>query len=95
MTITHSQTTAETWKTRRYLRLDANKTAELSDGEGGTVSIRILDMSAAGARLQIDRPFEFPETFSLSVTTSARTEGVTVRCRLRWQRDLEAGVTFF
>lgn len=80
---------------RRYLRFSSIKTAEIAfETCLPRTTVRILDLSSAGARLETERAITAPSNFVLHVGTASDAAEKTVYCRLQWQRGLHLGVSF-
>lgn len=62
-------------------------------GDEGPHAIRCLvaDVTRAGARLKLFAATDIPREFTLHFT---RTGDASIRCRLRWRGDGEAGAEF-
>ena len=81
---------------RRYRRLAAHKSAEVHVKETGQrIAVQITDLSAGGARLELSKPLQLPQTFSLIRDAETPQAAKIVNCRLRWQRGRNLGVSFF
>lgn len=79
---------------RRYTRIGAERLARLRT-EDYNQPVMIADWSAAGAMLDLASPQSLPDKFELLVTGSGASDAPAIRCRLKWQKDRRAGVTFF
>lgn len=81
---------------RRHSRATSIKKVRLETGGDDPVFMaRVLDMSVAGARLQLEAPAMLPETFLLTVHTADAPSSKQVRCRLQWQQNTQLGVSFY
>ena len=81
---------------RRFKRLAARKDAVIVLPDSGQrISVRITDLSAGGARIALSGKASLPERFSLIRDLDGPEAVKTVNCCLRWQRGMDAGVSFF
>ncbi len=81
---------------RRFTRLAARKDAVIVLPDSGQrISVRITDLSAGGARIALSGKASLPERFSLIRDLDGPEAVKTVNCCLRWQRGMDAGVSFF
>ena len=66
------------------------KHGTLAFGGGGGIDCMVRNISASGARLDIDTPVGLPPTFTLVI----QTDQFMRRCRPVWGNDKQIGVTF-
>lgn len=80
---------------RKYLRLQSIKSGILSFSQDlDNEPARIVDMSSAGARLELTNAIKAPGRFSLTIHPDDAVARKTVNCQLQWQRGHSLGVTF-
>lgn len=80
---------------RRYMRFRSIKSGLLRQDESSeTIPVRVLDMSSAGARIELPAGSTPPATFALIVHPEDDLSRKTVNCRVVWQRDSCLGVSF-
>ncbi|MGB3625022.1 MAG: PilZ domain-containing protein [Henriciella sp.] len=80
---------------RQYLRLGSTKSAELV--EAGVIvprSVRLVNISSAGARLKLDIARPVQDTFDLVIHPTDEFSRKSVKCQLQWQRGTDLGVKF-
>jgi hypothetical protein len=80
-----------THNNRKHKRIPLKHEAMIFVGGKLTARCRVLDISATGARLALDREAIVPNEFMLSL---ARMGQVYRGCQLVWRSDTEAGVAF-
>jgi hypothetical protein len=76
--------------TRRDRRSRTLKSGRILLDGGGVIDCVIRDTSQQGARIRIGTAAPLPQAFQLFLPASR----MVVRAKLRWQRGLDAGVTF-
>lgn len=80
---------------RRYLRLRSFKSAQVLFGATQpAIDVRIIDMSSAGAQLELAVGHQLTDVFDLVIHPDDPARRKAVRCRLIWQRKTSIGVTF-
>jgi hypothetical protein len=61
----------------------------IADDQSLEHQCRLVDISAGGATLVTETPFDLPATFTLAVSGK-----IARRCQLRWNEGCEIGVLF-
>lgn len=90
-----SKTRAPHEDQRRYTRLQSYKSAQLvPDDRSSPIPVHIIDMSAAGAKLELRAPARPPAAFKLVLRADSPEESKAVNCQRLWQRDGRIGVRF-
>ena len=79
---------------RRHTRLSSRKAAFIG-GPAGPIPVNISNWSAAGARLDFERPVRLPPEFKLLLGPREHGGDPAIRCRLRWLDGASAGVSFY
>ena len=80
---------------RRYKRLQSFKSALLvTDSQEVPIPVRILDMSTAGAKLELRAPADPPAKFRLVIRADSPEDRKSVRCQRLWQQNERLGVRF-
>ena len=80
---------------RSYLRLRSFKTAKAQFAAGRpAVDVRIIDMSSAGAQLELAESHAVTDVFDLVIQAEDPARRKAVRCRRIWQRNAAVGVVF-
>jgi hypothetical protein len=87
----NSQMPVATAKRSRSARRIFEATASVSFGDGTRHPCWILDISEGGARLNIGGRRDFPDFFTLRVTS---TGAGSRSCKLVWHKGNEIGVRF-
>lgn len=63
------------------------KAATIALDQGGVISCIIRNLSATGARLEVESPIGIPDEFTL-----VSSDHVKRRCRIIWRRAKQIGV---
>jgi hypothetical protein len=77
---------------RRAPRKNVRCVGLIYDDQGSIVAQCVMtDISAGGAKLEMEAGFDVPDWFIL---TLSRNAGVRRNCRVAWRRDTSIGVRF-
>ncbi|WP_084419931.1 PilZ domain-containing protein [Henriciella litoralis] len=81
---------------RRFKRISSIKSGlVLFEDESAPIPVKLIDMSAAGARLELARHLTAPPQFQLVVRPDEIGDRKAVNCKLRWQDGCQVGVSFY
>jgi hypothetical protein len=76
---------------RRSARRDIRHVAVVFRGDGTRISCTLSDISATGARLELEDPAELPDEFVLYLSSNGRARR---RCKVVRRAPAHAGVMF-
>ena len=77
---------------RKHVRKTMRYAAWVQDGETTPQSCVLADISDTGARLEVEKPDDVPELFTLLL--SGQANSARRRCRVKWRTEDQVGVEF-
>ncbi len=77
---------------RKHVRKPMRYAAWVQDGETTPQNCVLADISDSGARLEVEKPDDVPELFTLLL--SGQANSASRRCRVKWRTEDQVGVQF-